>query len=275
MTTRDWHVDDAQLARYAAGGVEGTAACSVEAHLLSCVGCRDRLAPRVDRARLDAVWTEVVDITDQPVPRGVERFLRRLGVSITDARLLAATSSMRIAWLAAVVAMLAFALVAGEMLDNGDLLFLLVAPVLPVLGVAMTYGESSDPLYSVARAAPIPALRLLLLRCVAVLAPTIAIVGPAALLVGPIRPASAAWLAPSLALIVMCLALTTFVTIGHAALGVSGVWLVGAFLAQDRYRPGVEGFGAPTQLVAMVVAAAAAALLVARADHLDARHGLR
>jgi len=275
MTTQHWHVDDAQLARYAAGAVDGTAACSVEAHLMSCVECRARLDPRVDRARLDAVWAEVVDITDQPVPSLVERLLRRLGVSITDARLLSATSSMRLSWFAAVGAMLAFAVIAGEMLDNGDLLFLLGAPVLPVLGVAMAYGESADPVHSVARAAPIPALRLLLLRCLAVLAPTTAIVGPAGLFVGPIRLSSAAWLAPSLALTVICLALTTFVTIGHAAVGVSSVWLLGALLAQDRYQPGVEGFGAPTQLAAVALAAAASALLVARADHIDARHGRR
>jgi hypothetical protein len=275
MTADQWHVDEGQMARYAAGAVEGTAACSVEAHLMSCVECRDRLAPRVDRGRLDAVWAEVVDLTDQPVPGLVERLLRGVGVSIADARLLSSTSSMRLSWFAAVAVLIAFAATVGQTLSNGDLLFLLVAPVLPVLGVAVAYGESFDPVHSVARAAPMPGLRLLLLRSVAVLVPTIGIMGPAGLLVGPPRLSSAAWLAPSLALVVTCLALTTFVTVGRAAVAVSSVWMVAAALAQDRYRTGVEGFGASTQLAAVVLAAAAAAVLAARADHLDLGPGDR
>lgn len=48
MSTHEWHVDDGSLTAYSGGTAAPVLAASVEAHLLGCAGCRDRLAAQVD-----------------------------------------------------------------------------------------------------------------------------------------------------------------------------------------------------------------------------------
>ncbi|MFF6905713.1 hypothetical protein ACFY9Q_07225 [Streptomyces sp. NPDC012389] len=49
-------------------------------------------------------------------------------------------------------------------------LLLVTAPVLPLAGVALSYGRHADPLYEVVTSTPSGGLRLLLIRAAAVLA---------------------------------------------------------------------------------------------------------
>ncbi len=99
MTT--WHADAALLAHYAADELDDARAYSVEAHLMACETCRTALGPAVSAARLDAMWAEVAERVDAPRPGIVERSLVWLGVKEHAARLLAATPSLRLSWLAA------------------------------------------------------------------------------------------------------------------------------------------------------------------------------
>ena len=75
---------------------------------------------------------------------------------------------MRVAWLLGTIGVLLFVVsrrVCADS-DGGLGLFLLVAPLIPVAGVAAAYGPSSDPSYEAVLASPYPMVRLVLLRTV-------------------------------------------------------------------------------------------------------------
>ena len=102
---------------------------------------------------------------------------------------------------------LGFAFLAADVSDGTALWpFLLVAPLVPVLGVAAAYGPRHDPLETLVVTAPYGRTRLILVRTLAVLVsvlPVTALLGLA--LPGPPWVA-AAWLGPALALVPLLLA---------------------------------------------------------------------
>ncbi|MCE0444683.1 zf-HC2 domain-containing protein [Streptomyces tricolor] len=116
------------------------------------------------------------------------------------ARLLwAAGPAVRGAWLPAVlgVAVAALALSYGAGVAGARALLLAVAPVVPVAGVALSYGPHADPLHEVAAATPGGGLRLALTRTVAVLAVSVPLLTLTGLLLPASgAPAAAAWLLP-------------------------------------------------------------------------------
>ncbi|HEX7187062.1 MAG TPA: zf-HC2 domain-containing protein, partial [Actinomycetes bacterium] len=136
-----WHVDEQSLARYAAGQAGAVSAASTEAHLTSCELCRTRLAPAVPGERLAGIWDEVAERVDAGNLPWFERVLVRVGVREDTARLLAATPSLGTAWLAAVAAAVVFAAAASDTSPRGLFLYLTLAPMLPVAGVAAAYGR--------------------------------------------------------------------------------------------------------------------------------------
>jgi hypothetical protein len=80
-------------------------------------------------------------------------------------------SAFRGVWLAGVAAVLAFAALAAALGHaRGVWLFLAVAPVVPCLVVASSYDPWMDPALEPELVTPYPALRLILLRTIAVLA---------------------------------------------------------------------------------------------------------
>jgi hypothetical protein len=176
-----------------------------------------------------------------------ERFLVRLGVHDHTARLLAATPSLTSAWLLSVAAALVFALAAAQSNPRGVLFFLVVAPVLPVLGVAAAYGHTGDPTYDVAMAAPYSSIRLLLLRASVVLATTLMLVGLAALLLPAAPGLATAWLLPALALTVATLTLSARIPAAAAAGAVVAVWLGAVFTTVRATGSTYAAFGAAGQ----------------------------
>ena len=56
-----WHLDPAEIRRYAQGAAPPESAASVEAHLMKCALCRDAIGSHVDARRSAAIWHEVVD----------------------------------------------------------------------------------------------------------------------------------------------------------------------------------------------------------------------
>jgi hypothetical protein len=267
MTT--WHVDPELLERYVGGDTGDVQAFSVEAHLPTCGPCRAALARLTDRGRHERVWVEVVDALDATQATWVERLLARLGVAGHTARLLAATPSLRGSWLAAVTVALGFAVIAGRGSHDGLLVFLLLAPVLPVAGVAAAYGPGIDPTYEVGVAAPMTGWRLLLLRAVAVLAATTVLAAGAAALLPGVGWAAIAWLLPSLGLAAATIALSTVTTPLRAGVLVMGTWVGAAWavwrLTQDRFAL----FGQAGQVTFALLAMLAAAVVVARRDRFD------
>lgn len=271
MTT--WHVHPDHLAAYAAGRLVGPVADSLEAHVLGCAGCRADLA---DRAAVpEDVWAAVVTGVEAPVPSRVERGLLRFGVAEHTARLLAATPSLRGAWLLAITATLLFAAVAARLVpgDRGFAIYLILAPLVPLVGVAAAYGSGSrgsGVLAELATAAPTPNERLLLLRAVAVLATSCAITAVAALIGVPhLGWVAVAWILPALALTSATLALATAVRLPVAATALGSGWLLVTGEAVRAAAAPLEMFGPLTQLSSLAIVLAGAAVVVRRHTAFD------
>ncbi|POX64952.1 hypothetical protein C3492_04250 [Streptomyces sp. Ru62] len=157
------------------------------------------------------------------------------------ARLLwAAGPAVRGAWLPAVlgVALAAPALSYGAGFPGARALLLAIAPVVPVAGVALSYGPHADPLHEVTAATPGGGLRLALTRTVAVLAVSLPLLTLTGLLLPASgAPAAAAWLLPGLALALASLALASLIGCRAAAGVTGGGWLC-AVLAPVAVAPG-------------------------------------
>jgi hypothetical protein len=270
MTT--WHADTALLAHYAADELDDARAYSVEAHLIACETCRTALAPAVDAARLDAMWAEVADRVDAPNPGIVERGLVWLGVKEHAARLLAATPSLRLSWLAAEALVLGFTVFSagiaagGPDADVATLVFLVMAAVLPVAGVAVAFGPTVDPTYEIGTAAPMRGYRLLLVRATAVLVTSLALTSAAALALPGLGWTAAAWLLPSLGLTLGTLALATYLRPLHAAAGVALTWVSIAWIFAAVRPDTLAVFRLGGQVVFLLVIAVSAWVLAHRRE---------
>lgn len=242
----NWHADAQILEHYGRGELPMAQAASLEAHLLACGRCREALVPQVDARRLAGAWTTIEAALDPPRLGPVEWLLRRLGVSDYMARLLASTPSLRTSWILAVVLALAFAAAAAHA-GTGEravLAFLVVAPLLPLAGVAAAFAPGVDPAAEVALAAPMRTFGLLLVRAAAVLVATLILIALAALtLPGPGWTAGA-WLVPSLALVTTTLALSTYVSPLTAAGAIAGVWVTGVITSEVVAAGGLAGLAA-------------------------------
>jgi hypothetical protein len=254
MTT--WHADRALLSDYVNGATDYVLAASIETHLMGCQTCRSLVATAIETARLDAIFDEVVDQIDAPRCGVVERLLGRIGVPPDTARLLVATPLMRASWLAAVLAVLAFAALAASADDRGVIIFLTLAPLAPVAGVATAYGPRADPAHEISVAAPYSAFRLLMLRALAVMATTTAGAAGASLFVPGGAGVVWAWLLPALALTGLTVAASERVDAVVAAAVIAGGWVCAVFALRAESLP---MFGPAGQLVFLVLALASAA----------------
>jgi hypothetical protein len=218
-----WHVPDDDLSRYVGLGVTPPLLWSIEAHLVACPTCRTRLAELADTEDIEAGWASLDAALDAPVPGPVERVLIAVGVPDHTARLLAATPALRLSWLVAVALT---ATVAALLAGIGQPIVLLAtAPLLPLIGVAASYGRGIDPTYEVALVAPLHSFRLLLLRCVAVLSVNTVLYGAASLAQPDLGLAAVGWFLPSLALTVIVLLLMPRLGPVTAAATVAFAWV--------------------------------------------------
>lgn len=266
------------LRLYGVGHVDPATAVSVELHVERCEPCRLALGAAAattegPAARLEANWFMIAAELDAPRRGFVERLVTRLGMPVDQARLMAATPSLRRSWFLAVVAAMVFGLVAAGPGRPGSTvaLFLALAPLVPVLGVALAYGPGVDPSYEISVAAPISGFRLVLLRAMAVLATSVGIVGLCSLLLAHRHGLVVlAWLVPALALTALCLALTTWFRPKTVAWAVSVGWLSVVLVVSDGAAPDrLVAFGPAAQIGMAVVGLAAAAVTVARRRRFD------
>ncbi|MDQ3708796.1 MAG: zf-HC2 domain-containing protein [Actinomycetota bacterium] len=268
-----WHAGAHLLHRYATGDVDPSLAASLEAHVQACGRCRADIAGCVAGERLARGLDGLLAALDSPRPGPVERLLRLVGVSEHHARLLAATPSLRLSWLLAIAVALAFAVGAAHLASDpraGVDLFLVIAPLLPLAGVAAAYGPGVDPTYDIGVAAPLSGWRLLLLRAAAVLSTTtmLGTIG-AVSLPGP-GWAVAAWLLPSLALTLTSLALSTALSPLRGAGVVAAGWLVFVTVGLTGQSPAL--LTAPAlQGAAGVAALLAVAVLIVRRRSFEVR----
>ncbi|MFE7596649.1 zf-HC2 domain-containing protein [Streptomyces sp. NPDC057494] len=194
----------------------------------------------------------------------------------------AAGPALRGSWVVAVVLVVggAFALAHGAGLRGARSWLLAVSPLLPLAGVAVSYGRHADPLHEITAATPSGGLRLLLTRTAAVLAVCVPLLTAGGALLPPVAgfPGAAAWLLPGLALTLAALALGSFVGCRAAAATLGGGWLLAvagpllgpqgqgaAGVARYFAGPAVQGAWA----TAALVCAALLALRRRSFDHLE------
>ncbi len=225
-----WHVEQELLRSWVDGCAGPVQAASVEQHVARCGVCRERVADAISvdapstLPDLGLVWAGVRNEIELPRPARSQRVLRRVGLSESDALLLASAPSMRAAWLNAVALVLAFVLVAGSYGDTKSVfLFLICAPLIPMVGVALTYGSGTDVAFEQEVATPYSPLRLVLLRTAAVLGTSI----PLVLLGGLFKPTglAVAWLVPALGFTALILAASSWIDPALAAATLGAGWI--------------------------------------------------
>ncbi len=268
MTT--WHASFDDLRQFASAPdhLDPTAAASLELHLLTCAECRAAVAAGSAPEATAASWDVIADRIDRPVPSLVERLLRRMGVAETHARLVAATRPLQLAWLAALALAVAAAVLAAQTADS-DGPFLVVAPIIPLVAVALAFAPGADPAGAAGLAAPVSGAGLVLRRAVAVLVATLGVLALGALALPELAVADAAWVVPALALSLGALALSTWFRAESAAVLLGIVWLTSLWLAALPGHPPppviqLAPLAAPGQLVSVGVAVIAVAVLTAR-----------
>jgi hypothetical protein len=264
MTTTGWHVPDEHLRHYADRALGPPWLWSVESHLAACPLCRERLAGAVEPGVVQAGWSRLDAEIDAPIPGPVESVLRRFGMREHTARLLAATPALRLSWLVAVTVILASTAGAAHLTRTlvVPLVFLAVAPLLPLVGVAVSFGPGVDPTYELALVAPLHTFRLLLLRCAAVLTTTTTLSAAASLALPGYGPVVLGWLLPALVLTLVSLALAPRLGPVTAAVVTALGW-VALLAATVRVGTGQSPvFSAAGQVTLAVAAAVAAAALV-------------
>jgi hypothetical protein len=221
------HPDTRLIHRYTTGDqdLDEVTLWSLEAHLESCSECRDQqadllLGPEVaggldtGRAVLQRVALELDErIRIGPGPQPAGRQWRAVG------RRWAVWSL--IPWIAMTVGVLLAALGLSRIAPENPSLVLLIAPVLPLLGVAGTWSRRTDPAWELIAGSPRVGLWLLLRRTAVVLA----VVIPLLLLAGWAGGLSPAlWLLPCLGLVLTTLAVGERVGLVPAAVGIWAVW---------------------------------------------------
>jgi len=270
-----WHVAEEDLRAYAQGELTAPLLWSADTHLTACAECRAALAGVTDPVALDAGWERLDAELDAPRPGRLESLLTRFGVADHTARLLAATPVLRRSWLAAVVFLL-LATVGVVHTAGSPTLFLVLAPLLPLAGVSLSYGPALDPTYEMAVVAPLHGFRLLMIRTLAVLAAGLGLNGLATLALPGYGLRALAWLLPALALTATGLALTPRLGPVLAPSLVGGAWVAVLLAAEAARQPdagSLAPFTAAGQGVAAAVATLAAGLLFLLRDRFEFFNG--
>ncbi len=246
-----WHVTPELTAAYAAAELDDVQSWSVEAHLEGCAGCARAVSAATDPAPLARVRAAVLAQVCRPA-RGFVR--------------LTVAPTLTVSWLLSVVGVVLGVLALDRLEPTGVPLLLLVAPLLPLLGLAVGCSPPIDRSAELLASTPMPALRVLLLRCAAVLMVSVPPLLLVSLLaqVGPLP-----WLAPSAGLVALSLALSTRLRIEVATGCAAGLW------AAVALGPAAMSAQLPLALdpaltaVWMGVALAGLVLLVVRRERLD------
>lgn len=263
-TTTGWHAPPELLRAYTEGRLDAVLGASLERHVDQCADCRAAIRPHVEPPLLDAAWDGVRAGVESRQPPWAIRLACRLGLSEPKGLLLAAAASLRVAWLAGSVVALGFAALAAALSDLSRLWpFLLVAPLIPVLGVAVSYGPADDPFEALAVTTPHGRARLILLRTIAVLVTSV----PVAFLMGFALPGptwvAAAWLGPALAMLPVMYAIASFTGPRLAGSVVALTWS-GVVMLSVRRLPATWPVEADQQLVYLILAVVALAVLFVR-----------
>ncbi len=265
-----WHADPALIARYVSDNLDDINASSLEAHILTCALCRETLTAMAPTAPLEGIWQAIETVLNAPQPGFVEQVLLRLGIHEHVARLLAATPSLRLSWFAAEAFALASAAFAAQNTagtyagGTALFLFLVLAALAPVAGVAAAFGPGVDPSYEIGIASPMRTDRLLFIRATAVLVASIAIGSFAAIALPGLDRTMTLWLLPALGLTLATLAVATWLHPIVAASVVGVVWVMFAAAVSVASADPLAPFRLNGQLASVVSIVACLLILAQR-----------
>ncbi|MGC9665714.1 hypothetical protein ACNTMW_04055 [Planosporangium sp. 12N6] len=226
------HASPELLERYVTGDarVDPDVVWALEVHLESCPECRQRLATTLHRR--DSAATALLERVRAGVDARVAGDAAHAGTTGRDRRHRPVrTRALRWAtpavapWLATTVLVVltavGFDLVTADEGGRTPSLVLLLAPVLPLLGVAAAWRPGLDPAHELVAATPRAGLYLVFRRTLAVLAVVMPVLVVAGLAVGT---SPARWLLPCLAFTTGALALGEIVGLARAAAGLAIGW---------------------------------------------------
>jgi hypothetical protein len=249
------------IQRYTTGdpNLDEVSLWSLEAHLESCAACRAQQADLFHSEDAGGVLGAGRDVLDRVALALDERIATGpapapVGGRWTARRRWAAWSLFP--WAATTVGVLVAALALSRAAPHRPSLVLLVAPVLPLLGVAGTWSRRTDPAWELLAGSPRIGLWLLLRRTAAVLVVVIPLL-LAAGWVGGLSPAL--WLLPCLGLVTTTLALGERVGLVPAAAGIWAGWTLTVLVPSllTAQMPGVLEASAAPGWVALTLLAAA------------------
>lgn len=225
----------------------------------------------VDPARIDRNWRAITIELDSPRPGRIERLLRLVGFPAPVTRLMVATPALRRAWYLATGLAVLVGLGATDAAAPRDDLFvlLLVAPLVPVLGVALAYGVEADPAHEMAVATPTRGLRLILTRASVVVACSTAVLGVAGVLAPGRSPMAFAWLLPSVGLTAATVALMTVLPPRRAAAVTMTAWTIGVLVVRAGAEDPLRAFTTGGQVVMVLLTVASLLVAVRRRDRFD------
>lgn len=223
----------------------------------------------IDQTRLDANWRAINFELDAPVPSRTERVLRRVGFSSATARLVAATPALRRSWAAALLVVVLIGLSAAG--DNPDNIsgVLILAPLVPVLGVALAYGPTVDPVHEIGLATPIRGLRLLLIRVATVLTVAVVVLSGTVLVSAASNSLAFVWLLPALAMTSLAISLMTVTTPRRSVAAVSVGWALLVAIVQGATADSLAIFGPAAQVASFIAAGVGAVVMAKRRERFD------
>lgn len=211
--------------------------------------------PPIDPQRIEYNWMAISTELFTPQPSRVERWLRWLRIPPTTTRLMVATPALRRAWFLALGLVMLIGLGAGDGDRTGGQLsvLLLLAPLVPVLGVTMAYGPSSDPAHETSVATPLSGFRLVMIRSATVVVCSVGLLALASLLSGALSPLTFGWLLPALGLTSASLALMTFTAPRRAGTIAAVAWVVGVLVARGVASDPQVAFAVAGQLLMLTL----------------------
>ncbi|WP_051797195.1 zf-HC2 domain-containing protein [Catenuloplanes japonicus] len=251
-------ISDDLLARYATGDdLPEETLWVLEAHLETCPECRARMAVAIEAdPELPALVESIrLEIAPRLGPGRGRLWQARHRLRRTLARW--AVPAI-LPWLAMTVAVpLAATLLEAAGPDDMPPLLLLIAPLVPMLGVAVSWNRWTDPAHALVAVAPRSGLPLVLRRTLVALLVTLPPVALAGLAVGA---SPARWLLPGLAFTTVVLAVGALAGVTRAAIGVTVLWSLGVILPtlSDLTDPVLLDAAATPGWLAVIVCAAAA-----------------
>lgn len=226
----------------------------------------------VPAARLAGNFAAIEAELDAPARSLLARVLIRLGVSEGTVPLVTATPALRRSFIISVLVAVLFALSAAtnNTADGADriVVFLTMAPLIPLTGVALAFGPRVDPTHEVALAAPIDGFRLFLIRALTVVGASTLVLLLASMLVPTGGAHRVAWLLPSLAATAVTMALSTRLDPRLAAGVVAASWITIVTVAVAA-TDAAAAFGPTMQVLSLFVAAAGGVGFAQRRRRLD------